>query len=290
MNVTPEELKPGLSLPAGQSHTLVLKRRQAIFVELDDLNFHTASAVLLPAPHTTRDWREGHIGGLSCIIRALEHVLEKNHTLLIAGHTDTAGGDSANRELSKARAENVRLFLTGDSEGWAAACGKHKVNDYQSILTWVANEYGWNCDPHGVDGQHGPRTTAALKGFRRNYQASYGRKLPSAERMTMDDWKALFHLYDVYVARSVDLEKARNSLQLAAPPILACGEDWPIEGQGKDNFRSQSNRRVELIFFKEPPTDFSTQDPPGAQLFGTRLFYQRRFLSIAPRHRFFFSI
>lgn len=289
IEVTPEELQAGLNIATGKEHTLVLKRRKAVIVEVDDLNFHTGSAVMLPAPHQVGGRKQGLIGGLNCIIRAFEYGLERGHTLLVAGHTDTDGGDSTNLELSRRRAENVRLFLVGDKDGWAAACANHKVQDYQTILQWVSEEYGWNCHPGGIDGQHGSRTTAALESFRKRYRASYG-ELPDSKRLTKSDWMAFYHLYELYVTRSVDLAGARSGLQLADPPILACGEHWPLEGLGKNNFRSQLNRRVELIFFEQPPPDMSSQKPPGAQLFGSRLFFQRSYLPIEGLRRFYFSV
>lgn len=288
--VTARKLTSGLGLPTGEAHTLVLKRRAAVVVELDDLNFHSGSAVLLPAPHARENWREGHTGGLTCVIRALEYALEKKQTLLVAGHTDSVGGDGSNRALSKARAENVHHFLTGDKAGWAASCAEHTVQDYQTVLTWVADEYGWSCDPGGIDGKHGSRTTAALTAFRKGVEAAHGSKPPDSRAPGVEDWKAVFQLYETYVAGRVDLKAARGALSFATPAVLGCGEDWPIEGKGQDNLRSQVNRRVELVFFEEPPPDFSRQSPPGAQLYGAQAGYQRSYLPITPRHTFFFSV
>ncbi|NTX11822.1 OmpA family protein [Myxococcus sp. CA056] len=288
--VTARKLTAGLGLPTGEAHTLVLKRRAAVVVELDDLNFHSGSAVLLPAPHARENWRQGHTGGLTCVIRALEYALEKKQTLLVAGHTDSVGGDGSNRALSKARAQNVHDFLTGDKAGWASSCAEHTVQDYQTVLTWVADEYGWNCDPGGIDGQHGKRTTAALEAFRKAVEAAHGSKPPDSRAPGVEDWKAVFQLYETYVAGRVDLKAARGALSFATPAVLGCGEDWPIEGQGQDNLRSQVNRRVELVFFEEPPPDFSRQSPPGAQLYGAQGGYQRSYLPITPRHTFFFSV
>jgi hypothetical protein len=287
-----EDLQAGVTLSTHEAHVLVLRKRVAAIIEMDDLNFHSASAVVLPVPPPAGEWEQGHIGGLDCIARCLAYSQESGHQLMVIGHTDSTGGSDANLTLSERRAENARRLLTGDKSAWAEACNEsHRVEDYQLILAWVRDAFGWNCDPGAIDNRDGPATRGALDRFRAQYDESFGASLPRDPPVpTLDDWSAFFDLYEAVLADKVDVQSMRGGLRFTEPPILACGEAWPIAGQGRDNFRSSANRRVELVFFEETPPDLSATTPAGGILYGSRLHYRKTYVPIDPVHRFYFSV
>lgn len=258
---------------------------------MDDLNFYFGSCIVLPFPHTLDAPEKEHIGGLNVLVRVLQYALDTGQTLLLAGHTDSVGDAGANVELSQARAENVHYFLLGDYQSWAEACENYQVADYQSILNWLADTRGWDCDPGDVDNIDGPKTRGGLKGFRKAYKDAYDEELPDGNKPTKDDWMAFAKLYEESLDDLVDVKTARDNLVFASSPVLACGENWPDAGDYADNIRSAENRRVEFLFFEDSTLpEFAASDPPGYLIYGTDRFYTREYLLIDPAFRFYFSI
>lgn len=240
-------------------------------IEVADLNFHTDSAVFLPVP---RKEAEGEAppppppgepekpAGLSAVrvaLRFAERFPEKK--LLVAGHTDTAGSQAHNQTLSKKRSENVHAYLKGDADGWASsASGRHKTEDYQLILKWLARTRAWACDPGGIDGKTGPNTQKGLDGFRKAFNAEHKGSLATGGGIALADWKAFYTCYDQCLAQLAgckpdELAAKRKALKYLDPAAIGCGESWPVDGVGVDGFKCETNRRVELLFFdqKEAP-------------------------------------
>jgi hypothetical protein len=297
---TLERLLAGVQAQTESRFTAVVERKPIDVVELEDVNFHFNSAVLLPIPPTIDGPTtpgQGRVTGLCAIAMALKHGANApGAELLIAGHTDSVGSAGANRALSELRANNVRAYLEGDAAAWAPLCERHVVADYQLILTWVAREHGLPCDPGGVDGAAGPRTNAALDRFRAGYNARFDGSLPERGPIGSADWEAFFALYDRSLADLLecdvgDLPSKRSALTWMSPPVLACGETFPIDNVGRDNVRSQTNRRVELLFIEDPahPT-FAEERPPGASIYGTPARYQRVYLEVENLSAFKFSV
>ena len=292
IEITHKDMKSGLKLMTGDVHVLALRRALVEIIEMDDLNFHIGSAVVLPISIRNGEWEEGYIGGLDCIARGLTYSQESGHALMVIGHTDSTGGRDANLALSELRAQSAYRLLTGERDAWAQACHEaYKVEDYQLILKWIRDEFGWNCHPGAIDDVDGPNTRGALGRFRDQYDASFETSLPrDSQSPTLDDWSAFFDLYEAALAEVADVSSLRGGLRFTEPSILACGESWPIVGQGRDDFRSSTNRRVELVFFDEAPPDLSESDPPGTMLYGSNLYYHKVYISVDPSHCFYFSV
>ena len=123
--------------------------------KLEDVRFAIASSFLLP--ETRKEFAE------------LESLLKKHPKapLTVFGHADPVGDDVFNKELSGNRAESVYAVLIrdvarweglyqagGNAEGWGTSSIQH-------MLKALGN------DPGLVDGVNGPKTQAAVKGFRR---------------------------------------------------------------------------------------------------------------------------
>ena len=257
------------------------KKKKAYLLEIEDVLYHHDSGVILPSQPEGPSSSDGadpskestQITGIT-VTQAIYLYLQENpdKKIIIAGHTDTTGSPRYNFELSKYRALSVMYLLLGDKQKWAINSNeKHKVEDYQQILTHYAKLWGWNCDPGGIDNIHGPKTDEAVKNFQTTYNAEFNQNIGVDGRVGLQTWGAI---YDCYVKELADrmgtdqnsLGEYRKNVKFVSDDykILACGESYPIEEKNKDNYRSQINRRVEVIFFdpgEEP--DIKCPNPYG---------------------------
>lgn len=246
------------------------EKKEAVLIEVEDAHFRYDSAVFLPEPAAD----EGAdapppetVVGLEILktifLRLKEFPGEK---LLVAGHTDTTGPDAYNVPLSEKRAGAVEALLSGDDGSFAKISqGQNKPKDVQQILSWAARTRGWDCDPGKIDGDIGSGTQAALKSFKRHCNEELGTSLEEDAKVDDPFWRAVFALYMSELAKLLDVEVGeldgfRSSLAWVddAKRCVGCGESWPIEESGKDDFRSATNRRVEVLFFEpgqEPKLD-----------------------------------
>ncbi|MCP3869538.1 MAG: hypothetical protein GY703_15860 [Gammaproteobacteria bacterium] len=267
--ITLDDADKKRSRATGQRHVFQLEGYTVHWLEVEDVLFHHNSAVLLPEVEsrlTSSIAKQRQLGGLSvlraCYLHAKHHDAQK---LLIAGHTDTSGGKAYNLELSQLRAAGVEHLLLGERDPWVAVVnGKHKVEDYQHILTWVARWKKWGCDPQGIDDKNGPNTKAATKAFQQHFSdADFGEPIAVDGVVGKQTWGAFFKLYIVRLAGLLDTDDAGLAEYREALTWLddskrgvGCGEHFPIDAPGRDHYRSQANRRLELMFFdpgEEPP-------------------------------------
>jgi len=275
--VTAKELRQGVRLSPSQRHRLEMRPNRLSLLELEDLLFGLNSAVLLPYPlnddGTIKENESGDIAkaqGLGLVYVTYRYLEEhpKKH-LLITGHTDTSGEPGYNLELSRARAENVHALLMGQKRTWAdVADTYHRVEDIQLLLTYYSVSLeSPQLDPGSVDNQYGEKTEAALEAFQRLYNETrryFG--LTESAPITVDGvigpetWGAFYDLYLVDLAQmlgcapvSDNLQSWREQVRYAVPdrPYVGLGESFPVEQAYKDEYRSQENRRVELLFFDE---------------------------------------
>ncbi len=212
-------------------------------------------------------------------------VLDEHNTLgiLITGHTDTSGGTQGNFILSEERANNVLFLLEQRREDWANLSFKHhRVEDYQQILKHYAKKNpDWDCDPGKIDNSYGDKTNTASENFfgKNGLEPELANKakFDGQHRWPVEAWLATYDLYDkeideilkkasgipleqhgpkkiqtcVLPEKTADKPKPRNSrLRFAdiAHKVLGCGESFPIQKALKDNYKSQENRRVEILF------------------------------------------
>jgi hypothetical protein len=292
VKVSFEQLRDGVRLGTDAEHVLALQRIAAQVLELDQLCFGFDSAVLLPSfvrdtgTHPGSASRIPPLVALSFVFRfASDHPGLK---VLIVGHTDTVGGSGANLKLSDKRAQNVLRFLQGDREGWARTCEHGQVRDVQLVLDWASRAFGFNSQPGALDNVLGPRTQRAQDRFRRGYNFEFTGSLKCGVPWGMDDWKAVYDLYDETVARylgvaGTGLHGKRAALSFCSPSTLACGESWPVDGVGIDNLRSQTNRRVDVLFVEDKPyTDLASESPPGLNLYGHSLQFVKTAVPVEP--------
>lgn len=200
--------------------------------------------------------------------------------IIVVGHTDTSGQAGYNFTLSDLRAQNVLFLLTGQREDWADICyEKHKVEDYQQILKhmFTSPNRQWPCDPGDLDNTWGGNTRTATERFIEHYNREYAdAQTPPAPhldpalvsgierdryRWPREMWIAVYNLYSEDLGANfdggvADLDMRRQQLhenedRWVDPEnrFLGCGESFPIDDAEKPNYRSQSNRRVVILFF-----------------------------------------
>jgi OmpA family len=301
-------------LETGESHVVVVGRKIVEQFEIDDALFRLMSAVLLPEgqspgadPTEPDGTRPTTIDLLAASLRYAE--LHPNRKILISGHTDTSGGDEYNQNLSEFRAAAVYAVLANDSgsrEEFGDLChgphlqGKEKkqqvlYDDRVQVLNWVADTFGWPCSTSSEYGSY----LRAVKEFQRTYDTEGNERNP-IEQLDVDgdfgpaSWRAVFDCYQVQLAKTLEVTAQElQELQTRVrprflKPFVGCGESKPKEMAGVDNYRSQTNRRVEVMFFE--PDDHVPETPclsgdcdPGACELYDRTWYGRKWLVGTPR-------
>lgn len=235
-------------------HEFDLKPFKGYILEVEDVHFHHDSAVLLPdygdSPDPTR------LTALAILAAAYDQAKHNPSQLLLdAGHTDTSGDADYNLGLSVQRADSVLHALVGNRAKWVGVShAKHKVEDYQQIVKWASWTYGWDCDPGDIDNDEGPKTRAAVKSFQQNYNVAFSASIAEDGVVGDETWGAFFDVYmdtlkKIMNVDDTELSAARASLTFMVPSRVGCGENFPIEEPRKPNYRSKTNRRVELLFY-----------------------------------------
>jgi hypothetical protein len=253
-DITRRKNKEVFTRPTTVNHTFVLTPFHGYVLEVEDIRFHHDSAVFLPDHGNAPD--ANRVTGLSILAAAYDHA-KKNpqRQLLDAGHTDTTGADAYNIDLSIQRADNVKHALMGNRDPWVSGCkAKHKTEDYQQILKWAAWTYGWDCDPGPIDNVHGSKTSAGVKSFQKNYNIKFSQSIAEDGVVGSQTWGAFFDCYmdslkNLMRVDDAGLAEARGRIKFMNPDRVGCGENFPIEASRTNNYRSEINRRVELIFF-----------------------------------------
>lgn len=245
-------------VPSGGRTTFQFRPFQVHVLEVQDTHFHHDSAVLVPQFDPEVGQTPDNPTGLEVLRGALVHS-KKNpkEKLLISGHTDTSGQTGYNVQLSGLRCKSVQHALLGEKDPWVkVAVGKHKTEDYQQILKWLHLFWDWDTDPGTIDNQHGPGTDKALKQFKETYNSVMGGSLPVNGVVDAATWGAFFDMYMETVADSLDTDPEgladwRKNLVFLdnSKKWAGCGEHFPIEAEQADNYKSETNRRVELLFF-----------------------------------------
>lgn len=302
---------PGPEVPdlrTGEQHTIVVGRKIAEQLEIDDALFRLMSAVLLPeaqnpdaAPTEPDGTRPTAMDLLAASLRYAE--LHPDRKILVTGHTDTSGGDEYNQDLSESRAATVYAVLANDSgsrEDFGDQChgphlqGKEKkqqvlYDDRVQVLNWVAATFGWPCSTNGEFSDY----LRAVEDFQSTYNTEGNAGYP-IEQLDVDGdfgpatWRGVFDCYQVHLAKTLECTTEElQALQGQVRPrflkqYVGCGENKPKEMAGVDNFRSQTNRRVEVLFFEPPdhvpetPCLAGECDPDGCELYDRRWYLRRR--------------
>jgi hypothetical protein len=265
--------------PTTERHTFVLHRFKVKIIELEGLHFNHNSAVLLPVEPENTAAAQAKVTPSEVLGVCLTHADEfRQERLIITGHADTSGDPDYNVKLSEQRSQCVVAVLVGGDEGKKSfvhlAQARHKVEDYQRILQFIAATEGFDCDPQGVTGVHTARTTTAIKNFQQAFNDNaLGPKLHVNGQLTDETWGAFFEIYQRDLRRTLDedpgdataLDELRSHLTFfdTSKRSVGCGENFPIENRGVDGFRSAENRRCELCFLEPGNDPDLSGDHPG---------------------------
>ncbi|MGB5105953.1 MAG: hypothetical protein WBP42_04475 [Candidatus Zixiibacteriota bacterium] len=222
--------------------------------------------------------QQDQVSGLAALALCFKQFeFDPNKRLLIAGHTDTSGQAQMNFELSAQRAQNIQFLLEGDREQWAVISEqRHRVEDYQQIMQFINfnTRWGWDCDPIQTDNTWGDNTKGATERFITAYNnwvlsglaptdsvqlppETFNRvKNSGAHKWPIEMWRAVYDIYNDEIAANLGITRDQMGRYRALlafaddlKKLVACGESFPLDNAGRDNYRSQLNRRVELLFF-----------------------------------------
>jgi hypothetical protein len=277
-------LNDGFSITSDATTEITIVKPVVHVLEMEDVLFHLNSAIMMPDnPQSAQggsqaSGQQKKVSGLRALALVFRHhQLHADQRLLLAGHADRSGDPKTNFAISDLRAQNVLFLLQGKREPWADVCYlRQKIEDYQQILTYYAKQKGWDCDPQGINNQWNQKTEKAINNFITLYDYSYAYKpldadlidevaVPAAikndgqKRWPKELWRAVFDLYQadminatigLYIADN-NFNGLRNSLTFVDPnkQYVACGESFPISANNRTNYRSQQDRRVEILFF-----------------------------------------
>jgi outer membrane protein OmpA-like peptidoglycan-associated protein len=264
----------------------VLAAPRVRFVELADAHFRTDSAVVLPQGEEP-DVENKHqsLSSAGLIAQALRFNEEQpGRSVFVAGHTDTSAGDALNDKLSSERAKCALALLEGDRDTFATvANARHQGKDINQILAWMSEAFkapAFDCKPAAIKDFVSSVTVRKFqKAFNRN-KAALG---STAADLTVDGsvgvvtWGAFFDCYEFALRQALGEDATgvaglRGKLKFVdeGRKALGFGERFPTEELGVDNFRSQTNRRVEILFFEpdqEPDLAHSEDDPETSDVY-----------------------
>lgn len=266
-----------IQLSVGTQHSIVVESGRPVFLEFEESLFHHNSSALLPSIlSASEECEDQHRLALNLVARCLQYLEQHpEKKWLVVGHTDTTGSDQYNDVLAKQRADCVLAAMAGDRELFmdAASCphlsSKEKRLEVQKpdhliILEWAFREFGWPCRLRDNFGDY----FEAVREFQRCYNREGRMGNATAPELKVDadwgslTWGAVFDCYEFELARQLLVPRDallayRSQIGLldkaliADTPAIGCGEHCPIEAAGKDNYRSQTNKRVEVMLFDE---------------------------------------
>jgi len=189
-------------------------------------------------------------------------VLEKNAALklVVAGHSDV---DEQADTLAAARAENLRAILTGDRDQFIATCQAHSAAEDLSVIgQFVGSTFGWSWTEAE---QRDLRKAVAT--FRAGYNHDTGQPgyaeffkqpLPTDQPdLGPADWGGLFDCYMLVLTALMggkslrDLARFRSMVKFVDDDKRSCGYRSTVPRDAAYKWRSQGQRRVEVLFIPE---------------------------------------
>ena len=290
IHITRRQFGKLAQLLTGKTHKIEVKTQFTChMVEVEDLNFHHDSAVMLPdygvsVPQEGTTQEQERVTGLAVLYACYRHARDHpDQSMLTVGHTDRSGSTVYNQTLSELRAENVRSALRGDRDGWVEVClNKSKVEDYQQILIWLTHSLGWNCDPGGKTNRHDATTHAAVEAFQQQYNDDdrFQNDIDVDGGVGRQTWGAFFDVYMLELQHALGtdaagLAEAQQGLKFITCEAIGCGEEFPITEDRAENFKSPIDRRVEVLFFdpgEEPVIDCNAPKGACVELYEKKMY------------------
>lgn len=270
------------NLLTGRKHSIKVKGTFEFHtIEMEDVNFHFDSAVLLPdyGPDAPQPGTEGQnrVTGLAVIYACYKHAESEEflQKILVTGHTDKKGSEFYNLTLSHQRAENVFFMLTGNRIKWVdSSNAKNQVEDIQQILTWISFNFQYDCHPGPKTNSMNAETKAAIEKFQIRYNNDFVDLEKHKEKFVRtftridedgkagkETWGAFFDMYvlELLIVLGIKedgLIEIQSKLdfiekgQGKPAPVVGCGEHFPKSGSTTEEANA-IDRRVEILFFDE---------------------------------------
>ncbi len=258
-----------LSIPLGRQTRIVVELAKATVFTLG--SYDLDHELFVPGMLSYDEAAAEGISGLGCLAQMLDYArAHPERSVLVVGHTDTAGSKSHNEELSKRRAERVRALLAADMDAWIDGClADGERSDLAAYLRWAAQRFGWDCDP----GRGDSLPPAALARYRQQAEPTLGITVRPDAKIGADDWRIGYGLLDLALSEELDLTlpelaELRSGLRWAEPATIGVGEHWPIVDVGRNDLRSPTNRRTEVCFLVPNRIPGGAEATPGANLYG----------------------
>src|SRR5690606_8004514 len=160
---------------------------------------------------------------------------------------------------------------------------------------WCVTAYPdvFTCDPGPIDDTDNLWTPvhtfeSEFNYFKFYFQASETPDLELTGSMGPNNWGALFDVLQFGIAQELgvivrDVASLRANIKWLDDSRKALGfsEHHPIDAVGTDNYESQSNRRVELLFFDEndilPDLAAAESDPASSEIYLPGIYERKRF-------------
>jgi outer membrane protein OmpA-like peptidoglycan-associated protein len=238
---------PELELEAEKKHTFMVRPPVAL-ARLHGMYFDTNKCFLLPTA----------IASLGRLVETYE--LHPDSEVLIVGHTDTAGSEAFNLELSADRAEAMKAFLSDDADTWLA----WYEDSVRESKRWGEHEDLQMIDALVPDDEFGESSHVAA------YQEWHNGETPDARqkdqpRSRPAGWEEL--KIDGILGPKTRRQLILDTMNLDGTSLeddvrvvtYGCGEYFPLESEdgevdqdAEDNEEVQFDRRVEVFFFARP--------------------------------------
>ncbi|MBK9576846.1 MAG: peptidoglycan-binding protein [Fibrobacteres bacterium] len=170
---------------------------------------------------------------------------------------DAVGGS---RKFADVRARAIKAILRRDVAAWKEL-GKteFKLRDIQYLLSELAKNHNWNCDPGKVDGASGPSTSAALNGFQKECNHRFKTSYSIDGKLGGQTWEGALKVYCSMV-RAARGEDPSAAADWPLPDFPASGTQGTYSN-GND-FPDPPGRSAEICLFH--PVDVPALASPPA--------------------------
>jgi outer membrane protein OmpA-like peptidoglycan-associated protein len=242
-----ESKLPELQLEAEKKPTFMLRPPVAL-ARLHGMYFDTNKCFLLPAA----------VASLKRLVETYE--LHPDSEVLIVGHTDTAGSETYNLDLSADRADAMKAYLRDDVDAWLA----WYAEGVRESKRWGEHEDLSMIDALVPDEEFGEGSHVAGYQEWHNGEAADARQ-EDQERSRPDGWEEL--KVDGILGPKTRHQLILDYMNLDGTSLeddvrivtYGCGEYFPLESEegkvdqeAEDGEDVKFDRRVEVFFFAKP--------------------------------------
>jgi outer membrane protein OmpA-like peptidoglycan-associated protein len=236
-----------LQLEAEKKHTFML-RPPVAQASMHGMYFDTNKCFILPTA----------VGSLKRLVEIYQRYPDSE--VLIVGHTDTAGSEAYNLDLSADRADAMKAYLRDDAESWLAWYG----DDVRESKRWGEHEDTMMINALVPEDGFGEDSHVAAYQNWHNGDSADDRQ-PDQPRSQPDGWEEL--KVDGILGPKTRRQLLLDYMNLDGTSLeddvrivtYGCGEYFPLASEegdvdpdAQDDEEVQFDRRVEVFFFAKP--------------------------------------